>query len=440
MRLALKISRRYIRSVLWLFFFLVLIPIALPAILIFRKHPKVKEFFASLNVINIISLITMLGMTVCTSAFILILSVFNGFEGLVISLYDSFYSDIRIEIKEGKSFDVSEGLLQKLESINGIRAVSQVLEEKALLMFDDRQAIATIKGVDEHFASISGLDTSMAFGEEFVVKEDDEPYMILGAGIDMALQVSLKDPFNTLTVFMPRRGTKSSFLPGSEFNQRRIMAWGIFAIQDDFDNQYVFAPLDFVQELLDFENEIGAIEIGLQEGISKTGVRDEIIAIVGDRFTVKTKYEQNAFLYKIMKIEKLFVYLILTFVLLIVAFNLIGSLSMVVIDKKKDIGILKTMGADETLIKRIFLFGGLLQSGISLVIGFIIAISLVLAQKYFGLIPLQGSGTFVVQYYPVALHWLDFVLVASIVITISLVASLFPASRAARQPQIISID
>lgn len=437
MNLALKISRRYIRSVLLLFFFLVLLPLTLPLAIIFRKKPRVREFFSSLNVINVISLITMTGMTVCTAAFVLILSVFNGFEGLVISLYDSFYSEIRIAPAEGKQLLVSDELLGAISNVPGVRVISKVIEEKALLMSDDRQAIATIKGVDNNYVHVTGMDTSMAFDDKFVVNDGQESYMVLGAGVDMALQVSLKDPFKKVSVFMPKRTRQSSFLPGGEFNRKNIMAWGIFAIQDDFDNQYVFAPLRFVQDLLDFENEIGALEISLEEGASKAEVKRAIVSLVDENMSVKTKYEQNAFLYKIMKIEKLAVYLILTFVLLIVAFNMIGSLSMIVIDKKKDIGILKTMGADEKLIKRIFLFSGLLQAGISLVIGFAIAIALILAQQYFGLISLQGSGTFVVQYYPVAMKLFDFVLVSFIVIIIATAASFFPASKAARQPKIL---
>ena len=391
----------------------------------------------STNAINIITLVSMGGIMVCSAAFILILSVFNGFEGLVISLYDTFYADIKIEAKEGKVFTISDEKIAEITELKGVNAVSKVLEENALLMYSDRQHIATVRGVDENYIKVTGIDTSIAFGDSFVVDLEGQQYAILGSGIDQALEVSLKDPLNKISVFMPNRGKRTSFFPVDEFRKREIMAWGIFAIQDDFDNQFMFVPLEFVQEILEYEDQISSIEVGLAPSARQDRVIREIEQIMGENFDVLSKYQQNAFLYRIMNIEKLAVYLILSFVLLIVAFNMIGSLSMVVIDKKEDIAILKTMGATDGLIKRIFLFEGVMQSLLALSIGFGIAITLLLAQIHYGIIEIQGSGTFVVQYYPVEMEPGDFIIVAVIVILISVFASWFPASRAARQSQLI---
>ena len=392
----------------------------------------------STNAINIISYVSMGGMMVCTAAFILILSVFNGFEGLVISLYDTFYPDVKIEAAEGKVFTISDEKLEELKNIDGVLAISKVLEENALLMYSNRQSIAKVKGVDENYVKVTGIDTSMAYGDSFVVSLEDREFMVLGSGIDQALQVSLKDPLNQISVFMPKRGKKSSFIPLDDFRKREIMSWGVFAIQDDFDNQYSFAPIGFVRNLLQYDDEISALEVGLKSSANKSKAINQIQSSLGGDFNVLSKYEQNAFLYRIMNIEKLAVYLILSFVLLIVAFNMIGSLSMVVIDKKQDISILKTMGATDGLIRKIFLMEGVMQSVLALAIGFSAAVILLLLQQYFGLIQIQGSGTFVVQYYPVKMELLDFVTVAIIVICISIFASWFPANRAARQARLLN--
>lgn len=404
MRLALQFARRYLFS---------------------RK---------STNAINLITAVSMLGITVCTAAFILILSVFNGFEGLVKELYDSFYPDIRIEATEGKVFTPSDSLLNTLQEWPEVRAISEVVEENGLLVYDGRQQPATIKGVDANYVKVTGLDTSMAYGDSFVLEDDQYQYAVIGSGIDQALQVgNLKDPLHRLSVFMPRRGRGRSLIPLNEFKRDDILVWGVFVIQDDFDNQYVFTPIDFARDLLDYEHEVSALEIGLQQGANVNRVAGKLTKQLGENYQVRSRYQQNALLYQVMNAERLVVYLILTFVLLIVAFNMIGSLSMIVIEKKRDISILKSMGATDVQVRNIFLAEGLLQSVISLVIGFGLATALVLSQLYFGLIPIQSSGTFVVQYYPVALNPWDYMVVTGIVLTLGFLASWFPAVRAAKQ-------
>lgn len=404
MRLALQFARRYLFS---------------------RK---------STHAINLITGISMLGITVCTAAFILILSVFNGFEGLVKGLYDSFYADLRIEATTGKVFIPSDSLYAIIEATPDIKHISEVVEENGLLVYNGRQQPATIKGVANNYVAIAGLDSSMAYGDTFLLEDQQYHYAVIGSGIDQALQVDeLKSPLHPLTVFMPRRGSGRSIIPLNEFNQANIMVWGVFVIQDDFDNQYIFTPLSFTRKLLDYTNEVTALEIAIRYPDKANRLAASLSQRLGPSYRVKSRFQQNALLYQIMNAERLVVYLILTFVLLIVAFNMIGSLSMIVIEKKRDISILKSMGATDMQVRNIFLAEGLLQSAISLVVGFIIAIALVLGQQYFGLIPIQGSGTFVVQYYPVALRFMDFVWVSGIVFMLGFLASWFPAIRAARQ-------
>lgn len=394
----------------------------------------------STNVINLISWVSMIGITICSLSFVLILSAFNGFEGLVENLYNSFYPSLKIEAEEGKIFTVDKELMTSIEEVEGVRAASVVLEENGLLVFKGKQQPATLKGVDEQFVQISGLDSAMVYGDTFLLERKGNYFAVLGFGIDQALETQFKDPLNPLNIFIPRRGKGRSFLPTGDFERMSIPVWGAFAIQDEFDNQYAFVPIEVMRNLLNYDNEASAIELSLKDGFDLNDVKAELEAILPGHLEVLSKYQQNALLYRIMNIERLAVYLILTLVLMIVAFNITGSLSMVVIDKKKDISILKTMGATDRTIRNVFLTQGIYQALISLAIGFGVAILLVVAQQQLGLIQIGGSGTFVVDHYPVAMKLTDFVLVALIVLVITSVASWVPANRAARQPKLEALN
>lgn len=387
----------------------------------------------STNAINIIGAVSITGMTVCAAAFILILSVFNGFEGLVLQMYGAFYPDMRIEAVEGKVFQANDSLLQRVQSVPGVRTVSQVLEDNALLVLDGRQQPATVRGVDELYRNVTGMDTSMASGDSFVVEHRGTPFIILGSGIDHALEARTMDPLGKVTLFVPRRGAGRSISPSGEFRRADLMVSDVFIIQDDFDQQYAFVPISLMRDLMRYDDEVSSLELALEPGRNQASVRKDLQQALGPTFRVLTRYQQNAFLYRIMAIERLAVYLILTFVLLIVAFNMVGSLSMVVIEKRKDIGILRAMGATSKTVRNIFLLEGLMQGVLGLLVGFGLAIAMVLAQQQFGLVPLTTSGTFIIQYYPVALKWVDFVAVTAIVLSIAALASWLPASRAAKQ-------
>lgn len=390
------------------------------------------------NVINLISYITVLGLTTGTAAFVLVLSVFNGFEGLVVSLYSSFYPDLRIESVEGKTFLADSTKMQQLRSLDGVQAMSLVLQENALLAFGDQQHVATVKGVDNNYGNVTGIDTSMWYPNEFLVEKNGMAYAVVGYGVHEALGIggNYDDPFHQLAVYMPKRGRGVAMMPGQDFRREDLPVWGKFAIQDEFDRQYVFMPITFVQGLLRYEpNQVSAIEINLKRGKEKS-TRHQIKELFGPGFRIQTQFEQNALLFKVMRIENLVVYLIFIFILVIVAFNMIGSLSMTVIEKKRDIGILRAMGSTNGLVKRVFLWEGLLQATVSICFGFVIAIVLGVLQQKLGLIQLSGGGTFLVSHYPVIFKAWDFLLVALIVLGISLFASLLPALRASRESQL----
>jgi len=407
MNLALKIARRYIVS---------------------KK---------STNVINIIAGVSMTGMGVGSLALVLVLSVFNGFEGLVISLYHLFDPDLKVTLVEGKTFTLAPEKLERLHALDEVAALSQVLEENALLKYRDNEYIARLKGVDDHFAAIAGIDSTIIRGD-FMLKDQGKPLAVIGAGVEQQLGVNLENVFNTIRIYMPRRTDKIYLNPDQAFKRQSIRPAGVFSIQQEFDSKYLFVPIEFMRNLLEYrEPVISALEIRLSPGAEVDEARVAALSLLGEGFRAQSRFEQNETLYKVMQTEKWATYAILTFILLVAAFNIIGSLSMLVIEKTKDIAILKTMGATPALIKRIFLFEGVLSSMIGAISGIALATLICFVQQEFGLLKLQGSGTFVIEAYPVQMQWPDFALVFATVVIISLLASWIPAQRAASQEQIL---
>lgn len=418
----------------------VAITLLIAAILVVRGRKLWRSWFGSLNAINLISYITVLGLTTGTAAFVLVLSVFNGFEGLVVSLYSDFYPDLRIESAEGKTFIADSAKLNQLEQLSGVEAFSLVVEENALLAFGDQQHVAKMKGVQSNYAQVAGIEQHMFYPGEFVVEKNDQAYAIVGYGVDDALgiQGNVDDPFHPLSVYVPRKGRGASIMPGQDFRRKEMLVWGKFALQDEFDNEYVFMPLTFVQELLKYQpRQVSMIEINLKPATEKRTKR-AIANLWQDDYRVLTQFEQNALLFKVMRVENLVVYLVFGFILLIVAFNMIGSLSMTVIDKKKDIAILRSMGATPQFVRRLFITEGVLQGIVSLGFGFGIAILLGLLQQHVGLVRLSGGGTFLLEFYPVVFKTSDFVLVGGIVALIAALAAWLPAARASRIGKIIT--
>jgi len=385
------------------------------------------------NIINIISGISVVGVTVGTMALVIVLSVFNGFESLIVSLFNSFNPALSITAKEGKTFHFDEFPADSIKNIPGVFVLTRVIEENALLKYRNKQYIATIKGVSPEFEAMSGLDTMLVDGT-FLLRSKNQNHMILGAGVAYFLHASLLDRLNPITVFVPRREGNMGMSMEKAFNSKNIFPSAIFSIQQDFDVKYAIVPIDFARELLDYGDEVTAVELGLSANADPDKIEKEISRVLGDKFSVKNRFEQQVLLYKIMKSEKWAIYFILTFILIIATFNVIGSLTMLIMDKKKDIAILYSMGAGKKLIKRIFLLEGILISVGGAVIGMLLGGFISWLQQKFGIIGLgNGTGTFVVDAYPVKIKITDFIMVFITVVSIGLIAAWYPVMQLSKK-------
>ncbi|NMB72522.1 MAG: ABC transporter permease [Bacteroidales bacterium] len=378
----------------------------------------------SQNVINIISLIAVTGVMVGTMALIIVLSVFNGFDRLVKSLFNSFDPDLKITAVEGKVFSTDSLPLEKLKKIPGILYISEVLEENALLKYGDKQYIATIKGVDSAYTSVSGINQQMYDGE-FMLQHGDIPYAVVGQGIAyyMGIGVKLIDP---IWIYVPRRSNVSLNDPARAFQKKAVFAAGIFRIEQDFDSRYIFVPLEFAKDILEYRSEISALEVKCSPTVPVDRIRKDVSALLGKGFHVKDRYQQQEFFYKVMKSEKWAIFFILTFILIIASFNIVGSITMLILDKKKDIAVLSGLGASPDRIRQIFLFEGLLISFTGAFLGLLLGMLICLGQMHFGWITLPGSGSFVIDTYPVYMKITDFVLVFFTVLFIGYLASWYP--------------
>lgn len=362
-------------------------------------------------------------------ALIIVLSVFNGFEQLIVSLFNSFNPDLAITVKKGKTFNFDEFPSDEIRDIPGVYVLTQVVEENALFKYRDKQYIATIKGVSEDFESMTGLDTMLIKGE-FNLYERDKPRMILGAGVSYYLGVSLNDKLNPIVVYIPRREGRIGVRAEQAFNTERIFPSAVFSIQQDFDTKYTVVPIEFARKLLDYSTEVTSVELAIEDGYDVEKIKSQVLKILGDNYEVKNRFEQQELLYKIMQSEKWAIFLILTFILIIATFNVISSLTMLILDKKKDIAVLHSMGASNKLIKRIFLFEGTMISIGGAFLGLFLGGAISLVQQEFGLISLgDGTGTFVIDAYPVQIQIFDFLMVFITVIILGLLAAWYPVRQ-----------
>jgi lipoprotein-releasing system permease protein len=395
------------------------------------RYFKAKKSTNAINVIAWVSIVAIMGITF---AFIVVLSVFNGFEGLVKSLYSSFYPDIKIGAKTGRTVILTPQQLQKLSAIKGVRAYSLVAEEKTLLINGDVQVPVNLKGVDTSYESVTGVAQKLIRGN-FQTGSEDEPALVLGNGVENAMGIESDKYLYPLTVYAFKRGMNFNIAdPYQSVQAAKIATSGTFLIQQDIDNKYAITNLDFMRLLMGLKpNEYSGLEVALHSGIDAEDVQKEIQQILGDTYQVETKFEQNQSLYSVMNLEKWAIYAILTLMLIVAAFTMIGSLTMLVLEKQKDIQVLKSMGATNKLIQKIFLTEGLLLAGIGCVGGILLAILFCWAQVKYKLIAIQG-GTFLIDYYPVQLVASDFLLVLLTVSLVAFMASWFPSRRAALQP------
>jgi len=385
----------------------------------------------STNAINVITWISMLGMMVGAFALIVVLSVFNGFEGLVLSLYNSFYPDIEVTAIAGKTFEENPAVMQHILKLDGVYSLSRVLEENAYFEYGDQAQLGTIKGVDEKYNSVTTVNHFVRNGN-FQLRDSSLNYAVIGANIAIPLNINIDRSMEPLRITVPRRGVKSALVPEEEFNTMSVIPGGIFSIQQEFDSKYVFVSLDFARQLLGLDNRVSGYEIKLRDGTDIEKARQQIAQIVGKDFKIKNRYEQKAETYRIMKIERWVTTAILAFIILIISFNIIGSLTMLVLEKAKDISILKAMGGNAVLIQRIYLLNGMLASTIGAGVGLLLGYVVCLLQIKFHFLKLSNGSdsSFVIDYYPVVLKWADPFVTVLIIISVSLFASYFPARKA----------
>ncbi|MFN4122688.1 MAG: FtsX-like permease family protein [Flavobacteriales bacterium] len=375
------------------------------------------------NVINVISAISVVGVSVGTFALIVLLSAFNGLESWVVSLYDAFDSDFKIEAENRKFFATSEIDLNALKNINGIAFITPVIEENGLVRYRDRQHLVTFKGVGNDYNLHTGID-SMIISGSFDLQYGNSPAAVVGAGVAYILSLSTNDSFNPMELYVPRKNAGNTLNPEDAFNNAVLFASGIFQIQPEFDNKYVILPIDFAAPLFERESELSSVEIGLKKGFKSRQIKQKLENVLGPAFVVKNRFEQHQLLYKIINAEKWAVYLILTFILIIATFNIIGSLTMLVVEKSDDIRVLSNLGASPGLLRRIFFFEGMLISYSGCIIGLVLGFVAIFLQKQYGLIMIVEDMP-----YPMLIKWEDVLFVVITVLSIGAISAWFPAGK-----------
>jgi len=375
--------------------------------------------------INLISAISVTGLIVGTMGLIIGLSGFNGFDALIKSLFSSFDPELRITVKEGKSFSATGSQFDALRKMPGVAYYSEIVEDIAMLRYNDRMVVATIKGVSEDYLEFSGID-SMIIQGEFKLKDATNNYAVFGEVIAGNLQVGVQQ-MEPVSVYVPKKRRESSLLPTENFNQKLIYPSGIFSIQQELDAKYVIVPIAFTREIFELPDKVNAIELKLKEGVSEKETKAAIAALLGNSFEIKNRYQQHDYLYKTMLSEKYATYLILILILVIASFNIVGSLTMLILDKKEDIAILQSMGADRRTIRNIFLFEGWLISFIGAILGTVAGLAICQAQISYGLVKLSGNASsFIIDAYPMKIVATDILLIVISVSLIGFLAAWYP--------------
>ena len=373
--------------------------------------------------VNIISLVSMMGVIIGTAALVLLLSVFNGFEDLLLSMYNSFDPHIKITSKEGKTFD-PESIFSELDNNEDILYFTDVLEEKVLMKNGQNEFIASIKGVGDDFSKMTNLDSIIVEGENFDNYESNS-VAVLGQGVAYHLSMGVGNIFSRLKIFVPDRESKTLLNPSSAFASTSVLPIGIFSLGAEYDSKYIITPIVFLQDLLQ-KKEVSAIQVQLKDESKMLEVQKYLQSILGENFIVSNRLQQHAVLHKILNSEKLGVFIILTFMLLIATFNIIGSLSMLMIEKKKDIQTFWNLGATQKSIQKIFFTEGMLTIIIGSFLGILLGLLLATLQMKYGIIGM-GEGNFIIHSYPVAIHYADLIWVEITVLIIGLFASWYPA-------------
>ncbi len=380
------------------------------------------------NVINIVTGISILGIAIGTAALVIILSVFNGFESLLSGQFNAFNPTYKIIPAQGKSFFPTDSMMTEIKNLEEVMHASKVIEEVALFEYKGTQEVGMIKGVDQDFYNVVSIDSFMLNGK-YKVNDPQIKYGIIGLGMKVKLNININDRLNPVTVYMFSR--KKKLIGGSDFTFSDLYPSGVFSVRSETDAQYIISSLSFAEKLMGSKNQYTAIELKTKEGIDDKKIRRELEAILKDEIIIKDKFQQDEAFLKIMNIEKWVSYLIVSLTLLLVVFNLVVCLWMIVLDKKKDISIMKSFGFDEKGISRIFFTIGLMISIIGMLLGFIIALVLYYLQSSHGLISVPDG--FMISAYPIKLKLSDFFIVGLTVLILGLLASILPSAKAGRE-------
>ena len=386
----------------------------------------------SFSIINIISGISFWGITVGTMALVLVLSAFNGLEQMVNGMYNAFHTDFKIEPTDGKFFKLKDLEIEQISSLDGVESWSAVIEEVCLLRYEDRQKVVRLKGVQPNRGYEERFDELLLDGR-FKLQRDSIWFAIPGAGVFYDLSMNLNDNTTFLGFYSPKRTSSVSADISSSFKIVQALPKGYFSVQQEFDDNYVIVPYDLCAELFEYENCATSVELYVSDDVDIDDLEDRIQEIAGENLIVKNRYEQEEALYKIMKSEKLIVFVILAFIILITSFNLISALTLVILDKRRDLAVLHAMGARIAEIKIIFIAQGFIIGFAGLLSGLVIGLIIALSQQYFELIHMQGSGSLAFIAYPVHVVWSDLIYISITVLSISFLVSLIPIRRITKQ-------
>ena len=372
------------------------------------------------NFVHIISWVSLVGVSIGTAALVLILSVFNGFEELILKMYNTFDPHIKITSSEGRVFNMDSISIYSPE----IKEKAYILEEKVLLKYQKKEFIATVKGVSSSYKSLTNFDSLIVYGD-YIDEYENHNVAVVGRGVAYYLSIDIGSMFKQLEVYVPNHSAKSLLNPQSSFKKGSVLPVGVFSIQAELDEKYIITPLVFIQKLAKRENKVSAIEIKLKNLNSMIKVQQQLKEELGDKFLVSNRLEQQDFLYKILNTEKLVVFLILVFIMIIATFNIAGSLSMLMLDKRKDIKTLKSFGITINKLRSIFFNKSMLTIISGILLGLTIGLLLAFLQQTYGFVSM-GSGDFVVNAYPVVIKPTDIFVVSITVLVIGFISSWYP--------------
>ncbi|HCW07160.1 MAG TPA: hypothetical protein DGG95_07335 [Cytophagales bacterium] len=372
----------------------------------------------------------MIGVAFSTAALVIVLSVFNGLEGLLRSLNNAFDPEIKIEAAQGKSFVVNDSLLNQIKSVKNVEVVTEVIEDYAYIRYRDADMVVTMKGVGDNFVDQHRLDNSIV-GGELKLKDSTGNYAIVGRGVKYALSISVEESIYPLQVFYIKNVKSSVIDPSKLYSARNVMPGGVFSIEKNVDENNIFLPLDLVADLMDYGNKRTSLEIKTVEGSSVSSVKEDIQKVIGQKFKVLTNDEQHQDIYRLLKLEKLFTFISLTLLILVASINIFFSLMMLAIDKKKDVSVLTALGSSSGLIQKIFLAEGALIAFSGALFGLLLGGIVCWAQQQFGLVGM-GMDSSIVNSYPVEMRIQDFLSVSVVIVAITLVISIYPSSLASK--------